>query len=71
MADKSDLALVLNPHDAYEIAVLLIPPELDASGNLFFQFLKCHIGFMPSVVGNNPSVCLGGIVDDGAQAGGI
>jgi hypothetical protein len=55
----------------YEVAVLLEPPELDTSGNLFSQFLKGHIGFMPSVVGNNPSLCPGGIINDGAHAGGI
>jgi len=54
----------LPPHDPQQSAVLFVAPECDALLNLARQLLTAHVGIVPAIGGNHPTVGLGSVVDD-------
>lgn len=56
---------VLDTHNALKRTLTLRAPEGNSILKLSMELLPCHVGFVPSICGDHPSVCLGSIVDDG------
>jgi hypothetical protein len=64
VADEGYVPDVLNAHHARERAVLLVPPEVDAGGDLVAELLARHVRLGPAVGRDHASIGRGGVVDD-------
>jgi hypothetical protein len=65
MADEGDVLNRLNTHHADEGARLFAGPEDDAVVDLMLQLEAGHVWLFPAISGDDASIGLGGIVDDG------
>src|SRR5271157_2780681 len=55
---------VLHTHDSEKFSVLCITPEFYPFIDFMPEFIFRHIRFLPSIRGNDSSVCLCGVVND-------
>src|SRR5713226_6392910 len=67
VADELHLAAVLDPHHAYQLAALLVPPETDALADFLLQVVHRHVRLVPPIGGDDSLVGLRRIVDDPVQ----
>src|SRR5262249_15061097 len=65
MADKVNVAHVLQSHDTGEAAAILVAPELDAGGAFAVELRAWHVRLVPAVGRDHSAIGLGGGIDDG------
>jgi hypothetical protein len=64
MSDEGYITHVLDAHHAKQFAMFHIAPELDARVDFSPELVSGHIRFFPAIFRDDPSIGLGGLVDD-------
>ena len=62
--DQGDVAAILYPHHADQLATRHASPEGDAADDLLFQLIEGHVRVVPAVGGNDASIGSRRVVDD-------
>ena len=64
MPNKGHILNFLRTHHPHQIAILFISPECNSLIQFVAELFLGHVGFLPTVWGDDPLIGLGRIVDD-------
>jgi hypothetical protein len=67
VANKVDVPHGLDPHDADQLAIDLMAPELDPGRDFAIELLRRHVRLVPAIGRDDAAIGLRGGVDDPAD----